>query len=71
MIWKEEYTFDKSLISTKSEWNYICWNRRQLKNKWMQSNMSLMINQVARLISNFDIYKGTFLKSTKYEDVDD
>ena len=33
--------------------------------------MNLMINQVARLISNIDIYKGTFLKSTKYEDVDD
>ena len=25
----------------------------------------------ARLISNLDIYKGTFLKSTMYEDVDD
>jgi len=45
--------------------------RRQLKNEWMQSNMNLMIIQVVRLISNLDIYRGTFLKSTKYEDVDD
>ena len=37
-------------------------NRRQLKNEWMQSNISLMINQVARLISDLDIYKRTFLK---------
>ena len=32
-------------------------NRYQLKDEWMQWNMSLMINQAARFISNLDIYK--------------